>query len=221
VQCASNLRQVGIAMLQYLNANHGVYPTCAAGTTDNPWLPPALRSPPDTQPLSDEADYLYWQPGRNIDDSVLAKYIGLRGEGLKSIFRCPSDPWEARTAGYSAPFQYSYTMNWNINCKQVGIGYTKGQVKVRRPSEKFLMLDEDKPNDGCLSPGSYYPPPAYPRTDGLAVRHNGKGNALFMDYHVELVPPYVYDVSNWGTPPSGALNYRYDPRNIDYWIPWQ
>src|SRR6059036_3076775 len=54
-KCLSNLRQLGLAMVQYAGDNKGAFPN-SANSTQKPW------------------DWVHWQAGRNLDDSALVKY---------------------------------------------------------------------------------------------------------------------------------------------------
>src|ERR1700683_5362051 len=69
VQCLSNLRQLGIAILMYTNENAGMLPRSAP--TDFNYSQP-----------EDPADWVYWQqfpttqPNRNLSDSPITKFLG-------------------------------------------------------------------------------------------------------------------------------------------------
>lgn len=103
VQCQSNLRQLGYAMIQYSNANKGYAP---------------FTSWNDGSQLRPE-DWLWWQATRvaRIEESSIRPYIGFTKDKL-DIFRCPSDDFlTARPKQNSAvcgPYMFSYVMNWWI-----------------------------------------------------------------------------------------------------------
>jgi len=87
IKCASNLRQIGLALTGYMNENGGRFPAAAQGG--------ALRS----------HDFFHWQDGRNKDESALAGYFG---RPLNPVhFICPSDDVEVHASAY----KYSYVMN--------------------------------------------------------------------------------------------------------------
>src|SRR5258708_38507799 len=55
VQCMSNMRQLAMAFKMYIDANKGKYPR------------PAVNVLPE--------DWIYWSPGRNLDDGRIAPYL--------------------------------------------------------------------------------------------------------------------------------------------------
>src|SRR5262245_30854056 len=69
ISCASNLRQLGTAMVMYLNDN-------------KQWFPqPGVGAEPE--------DWIYWHPGRNKDQGRLVKYLGQKFS--EKNYRCVSD----------------------------------------------------------------------------------------------------------------------------------
>ena len=99
----NNVKQLYTATLLYCNDNGGWFPT-QAGPADG------------ISYVEMESDFIFWQLDRNIDDSALAKYLGISGEKLKSVFRCPSDSYEGRKtfpgiAPGQGPYLYSYAQN--------------------------------------------------------------------------------------------------------------
>lgn len=103
VACLNNVKQLYTATLLYCNDNGGWFPT-QAGPADG------------ISYVEMESDFIFWQLDRNIDDSALAKYLGISGEKLKSVFRCPSDSYEGRKtfpgiAPGQGPYLYSYAQN--------------------------------------------------------------------------------------------------------------
>ena len=202
VQCQSNLRQLGYAMIQYSNANKGYAP---------------FTSWNDGTQLFAE-DWLWWQATRadRIEESSLRPYIGFTKDKL-DVFRCPSDDFSAprpiQNSAVCGPYLFSYVMNWWI-----AGGGTNAELKtapsdvkichklsqVRRSSEVILMYEEDLStiDDGQ---GVIWAPDR--GANLLALRHDltkkrvpdvvsaanpfpngdGKGNVLFVDAHVDYV----------------------------------
>lgn len=170
VQCMSNLRQLGNAMMLYAAANDGYLPATARNTMDTSGLFSGAYPP---------FDWLFWQPNRTpnygsqeIMHSALAQYLQLNYSGQDfsqnspalSVLRCPSDEYLTRTgSGMSSgtPYPFSYVMNWLIagdsSLTQANNGYQgtvpslcTTLVKVTNASQKVLMYEEDPGsiNDG-------------------------------------------------------------------------
>ncbi|MGA2498924.1 MAG: prepilin-type N-terminal cleavage/methylation domain-containing protein [Tepidisphaeraceae bacterium] len=181
VACLSNLRQLGIALASYNADNKGWFPHCAAGQMPEDWV--------------------YWQPGRNLDDGRLVKYMGKKLNPKNYI--CPSDNTaESRPSGV---YQYSYSINYLITGYYTSAGpnqpYTYMETphkntQILSPSQKMLMVDESSStiDDACWAPDHYM-------SDGhnlISNRHDksaerstdpnyGRGNVLFADLHADFV----------------------------------
>jgi prepilin-type processing-associated H-X9-DG protein/prepilin-type N-terminal cleavage/methylation domain-containing protein len=195
--CASNLRQLGIALSMYATDNKQYAPRPASGGYG---------------PYYD--DFIYWQsnPPRSINSSALAKYLGVRlptGTGalssptassfapadkLEKIFRCPADTEAAtrpqrETGRTYGGYHYSYTMNYWFAINPSDLTDQTGNsrfklTQVKRPSEKMIMGEEQYPNDGRWLVRPQGDPG---HDDDLALRHGGKGYVLFCDFHVEPI----------------------------------
>jgi len=205
VKCMANLRQLGTAMIMYVNSNKG-------------FLPINARNSPQTPPFPNE-DFIWWQSQRikQVDQSSLAPYIGFTPTNL-SMMRCPSDDFELRIQknGPDGLYKFSYVMNWMISSfdKIHGWGTNVDQFQFRLcqkitqvigSSDKILMYEEDQATvddgNGELwdGPGQF--------VNLLALRHDkaklkqkdessnslpipnadAKGNVLFCDGHVDYV----------------------------------
>jgi prepilin-type N-terminal cleavage/methylation domain-containing protein/prepilin-type processing-associated H-X9-DG protein len=200
VKCASNLKQLGMAMVMYTNDNKG-------------FLPFDSRNSPGAPPYPAE-DYVYWEADRfvNISDSGIARYLDFTRTNL-AVMRCPSDDFLRRARnnnGNNGPFTFSYVMNWmtcsgGTNVDQVAYILCKKLTQVKQTADKVFMYEEDPYtiDDGN---GVLYNGP----TNGvnlLSLRHDpnlkkvvdisngttrvpnalGKGNVLFCDTHVDYV----------------------------------
>lgn len=218
VKCAANLKQLGMAMIMYVNDNKG-------------WLPSDARNTPGAAPYPNE-DFIWWEADRiaMIDQSPIAKYLDLSPKNL-SVMRCPSDDFMLRAKQNGAangPYHFTYVMNYAISSipslkgpKDPNNPVTSGGTdflsrlpneilcqrmnQVLRTSEKILMFEEDlatiDDGNGVL----------YNGTNGvnlMSLRHDQKahvvadvsttslilpnpsarGNVLFCDSHVDFVP---------------------------------
>lgn len=193
VKCLSNLRQLGMAFMMYVGDNRGHFPSAA------PFEPfPGRPREPE--------DWLYWETGRDIDDSAIARYIGLKGDSLRATLRCPSDDWTLRASvSSSGPYLYSYDMNAMYDGTDTNLTITQ----VRHPAEKIFLVEEDERtiNDGYWAPGGWSGTNWEPGPDWLSIRHDHqrvlpdvvgpagspipnptrRGNAAFSDGHGEYV----------------------------------
>src|SRR5689334_13471399 len=199
--CLSNMRQIGMAFVLYLNDSKDFFPRPAVVVTKEDWI--------------------YWQPvspPRDPNDGRLVPYLG--GKFIPKLFRCPSDSeLNAHRNGY----KFSYTVNETI-CRHVNAlsgnpgkhgmnpgkaagdnspadsprtPYTLKRSQIVRPSEKIFMIDESSTtiDDGCWAPQNYSPSE---HLNVLSNRHNrgkedqddlnaGWGNVLFADMHAQNI----------------------------------
>jgi prepilin-type N-terminal cleavage/methylation domain-containing protein/prepilin-type processing-associated H-X9-DG protein len=182
VTCLSNMRQLGMAFMMYVQENKGRFPL--AGVENRP------------------EDWIYWNGGRNLNEGAIVRYHG--GQFSETLYTCPSDILENHQGGY----KYSYSVNWNI-CLYTpriatlsGLPYPPRITQIRRPHDKILMIDEswETIDDGTWAPENWF----NDRQNMLANRHDrqketarttdpnqalaaGRGNALFCDGHVDYI----------------------------------
>jgi prepilin-type N-terminal cleavage/methylation domain-containing protein/prepilin-type processing-associated H-X9-DG protein len=181
VQCLSNMRQLGMAFMMYVQENKGKFP--AAG----------VETRPD--------DWVYWNGGRNLKEGALVRYHG--GQWNDALYTCPSDIVD----NHRVPaYKFSYTVNWNICLYTPRIPLRKNYppkiTQIRSSARKILLIDEswETLDDGCWAPENWFSD----RQNMLANRHDrnrettnttdpaqalaaGKGNALFCDGHADFV----------------------------------
>ena len=198
VACLSNLRQLGIALIAYANANKGSFPA------------PAIAGCPFDE------DWLHWQPGRDLSEGSIIPYLGKDTK----VLVCPLGLGDGRSAN---AFPFSYSVNTYFTGKDLGSGgrpfnpYLSGYPcrigKVVNHSQKVLAIEEDPTgiNDGAWWPigtDNAVPPRRYSsisiRHDGSSPEHGGnpmssddvfnfrrfsfrKGNAVFADGHGEMI----------------------------------
>jgi prepilin-type N-terminal cleavage/methylation domain-containing protein len=202
VVCASNMRQVGMALLGYAQDYRGSLPLAAW------WDGPQAE------------DWIHWQSNRDMKQSALWQYLGKSDRVLKcplGILRPPDQ------------YQYSYALNRKIaGAGDPARGlhrwpeYACRLTKVVRPSQK-IMLVEPIPEtifDGMWDPnGIHIGPPGAPAMDKVSVRHYtdnenlripvqgglplGWTNTIAVDGH------YMY-IQRWKTLGGDYFDPRYD-----------
>jgi prepilin-type processing-associated H-X9-DG protein len=199
--CLSNMRQIGQALLIYSNENRGYMPRPASG---------GHGAYPD--------DFINWLQAPTytggvtypLDDSVLAKPLGIGGDKLKKIFRCPSDipsdrPPQSGRETYGT-FMFSYSLNdewspWKAdhvppsvpppnNLTSYGGTFNNTLTAPRKrlsmvvqAGEKICVVEDSNPDDGRWT--------HIPGPDDLGFRHAGQANVLYHDWHVGKVDPTI------------------------------
>lgn len=175
VQCQSNMRSIGQAIAAYALANEDALVTSqASGLIPSNWV--------------------FWQPGRNVNQSALAPYLQKEDDALRDLFRCPSQPLENQV-GFENGGRYPLTYTLNYTISQFPL---LRWIGIKNPSQKIIVYDENANADDDIF---YYGTDR----DTLAGRHgsassqvnntNGSGSTitlrrmgsvLFCDDHVEL-----------------------------------
>lgn len=188
VACLSNVKQLYNGFLIYCNDNKGWFPTCARAANST-----SFEQQPD--------DWIFWEANRNLNDSAIAKYLGLGGETLKRLLRCPADSFEGRKVALGilpgqGPCLYSYNMNESAAVNAIGSQYGRSKLSQwRAPSIKILLTESIGTNEPAWS----YSNPLN-RRHGTAISRNTKiemaiqASTAFMDGHATGVDDdYVID----------------------------
>lgn len=183
IACGSNMKQIATALLMYTNEYKGNFPSLAVSAPIRP------------------EDWIAWQPGRNPDESQIARYLGKKFS--PKVFICPSDDLQTHRGGASA-YRYSYTINYNITgWGWPGPAWSIAPVKVNKikdPASKILLIDEswETIDDGAWAPQHYNNSPGLGGANLLSNRHDrrgsekvtdrnaGRGNAIYSDFHYEF-----------------------------------
>ena len=205
--CLANLKQLGFAMIAYCTDNKGNFPRPATGTS-----------------LGE--DWLFWQSGRNLDDSRIVAYLG--GTFTPRLFQCPSD---TEISAHKNGFIYSYTVNETMCLAAQAIAGSGGHgahagipagdsstdpvspptiklVQVIHASDKIMIIDESATtiDDGCWAPENFS---TASTSNVLSARHNkgtenaaditsGRGNAVFADGHADFIDrSYAMNALYW------------------------
>jgi prepilin-type N-terminal cleavage/methylation domain-containing protein/prepilin-type processing-associated H-X9-DG protein len=171
ITCTSNIRQLGIAFMEYIQDNDETYPKSGQhyGT------PVCMGSPDGSWVLPEEINTSVagtCTPAQlPVPNGALFPYVK-----STKIFKCPSDK-------YAEDATLSYSMNSNLSAMLL--------VKIRAPAGCVLLVDES----GSLNNGNFLAPPSddtngYPNyTDLPTTRHNGMAMFAYADGHVKSSRP--------------------------------
>jgi prepilin-type N-terminal cleavage/methylation domain-containing protein/prepilin-type processing-associated H-X9-DG protein len=212
--CQNNLRQVGNALVIYLNHSRGLLPV----------------APRHVSPGTNDYDawYYYSQPGGggsggsrvsyfdNLAESPLGRILRLSPRDYRLLL-CPSDQSAATRRPPAYP--YSYVINRFFNGNAGGGGVIRRITECRSPATKVWLYEEDAAtvDDGN---GDLWTT-TWEFADLLALRHDERnrklpdgasaagipnaarrGNVLFADGHVDFVPRTVAHAKQHAVPRS-------------------
>jgi prepilin-type N-terminal cleavage/methylation domain-containing protein/prepilin-type processing-associated H-X9-DG protein len=191
-RCINNLKQIGTAMLLYMDSNNDTFPGPACQCSYHP------------------LDWIYWRTNTALYPPFERGPIAAAlGSANRSLFRCPLDRSDddrlAAVAGdENGPYLFSYSLTGygldngtNIGMSSFFEGpvgretpYLFKQYGIHNPSLKIMLAEEpgsnnanDNPsgsgpiNDGRWEPGS----------EPLTKRHGGGAVVTFADGHVQTV----------------------------------
>ncbi|MFT3788117.1 MAG: DUF1559 domain-containing protein [Tepidisphaeraceae bacterium] len=209
--CAKNMQQVGVALLQYMNANRGLMPS------------PGNATPRD-------ADALWWQPARiaEIGRNGLGPYLAIRPTTLKT-FRCPSDN-EANNRLGSGKYPLTYSINSNFGGD--GLQPVRRMNQVRTPAERIYVIEENGPTLNDASVDLWQRHGQWNLVGMLGLRHDpqnrktfpdastaaagivnprGKANVLFADFHVSYIERRDAHTKSRALPDPTAASFTGEP----------
>jgi prepilin-type N-terminal cleavage/methylation domain-containing protein/prepilin-type processing-associated H-X9-DG protein len=177
--CRSNLKQLSLAMLMYVDENQDTFPgTASKGAyvaMKEDWIFWNLTLRPSNDPALPPSYFT------NVQNSAIARYIG---NFTTNLFRCPADRnaptreamWRRNQLGGN-PYLYSYTFNNNVtgNLDNRGFASVYGDRVaplhfkssfVRQPSQKLMLVEENGSTnnvaafaaDAVVDDGRWVPP---------------------------------------------------------------
>jgi len=190
--CYSNLRQLTLGTMMYLDTYGGVFPACASRSTYGFAI----------------EDWIYWRlclPAYPVQNSLIVAHTG---SASSNLFRCPLDRDDRQRlletgppGSNPGPYMFSYSMtslglvglrSGGITSVRSGRWYPYKLAAVRNPATKLMIAEEQTvisgpeasdPNRNILNDGRYVP-----GGDVLSSRHNRRANVGFADGHAAVVP---------------------------------
>jgi prepilin-type N-terminal cleavage/methylation domain-containing protein/prepilin-type processing-associated H-X9-DG protein len=165
LSCLSNLRQIGTALVMYVNDNKGLLPVTP-------------------KKASTDFDAFWYQDTTRIGEigmHTVGKMLKLSKSNYRVLI-CPSDQSVAGRSLINYPFSYSFNIFFNGN-KTAAI---KKITECRNSSEKVWVYEEDAStiDDGNGELWST----SWGNVDLLAIRHDEKGKKMPDDASASGVP---------------------------------
>ena len=151
IKCINNIKQLGIAFLQYTSDYNGVMPSLSSTTVGHA---PDWCGSPWVGQLPKHEDGQLWRYTRNHE-----------------IYVCPTDfgiPVGVKGTGYYLPgFLLSYSVNFQLHLRNIDAS------TVGRASKVLFMIHEDRKviNDGYFAWGGHYDIPSKIHYDGTTVSY--------------------------------------------------
>lgn len=172
--CASNLKQLGLAFLQYRQDYDERFP--GAGQyqkwgNDGHWVKGRNDDDPSDAGMVSKLAFVATTPGVATSNKA-----DIRGGAIfpytksEQIYLCPSNR-DGQTKG----------LTYSMNCALAGAA----EAAIEEDTQTILLMDEDRANDGFIYTGAG-------ATDTLTSIHNDTGNLLFVDGHVKAYPFRVF-----------------------------
>lgn len=208
--CASNMKQLGMAFLQYVQDNNGRYP---GGGNYQQWAGGVNGSGLAT-PMTQNTGH--WMTGgpengspQNYSDKGLAENTGDKNGDTVTGFDYVSGKvampektglfqYVKSTAVYMCPSTEDAEekhLSYSMNCALTGVKDTK----IQAPTEIVLLVDEGK----SLNDGWFWATNKAGSTDILTTGHLNGGNLLFVDGHVKF---YSFEDFTLDAKPTGLAN---------------
>lgn len=206
VNCSSNLKQMGLALLMYTDT-HGLLPPAS--------LYDFTKPPGPSNPVR------YWfgdvlatigpngLPNVDLTTGALMPFM----ENQTAVQRCPDfDPamFTLRYSGATSGYGYNYTylgLGWNT----LGQPFSYPLAKFASTSRTIAFGDSARVNDWAYGPGQarleenvFLEPPSS-QFPTVHFRHAGLANMVFLDGHVEGLRPNRNPLASWWSPAGTTL----------------
>jgi prepilin-type N-terminal cleavage/methylation domain-containing protein/prepilin-type processing-associated H-X9-DG protein len=209
ISCMNNTKQLSLGMLMYVEDNKSEFPACGSRNTYGFHV----------------EDWIYWrnQAPYTLDKSPITAGLGRINTNM---FRCPMDRDNADRIAEGTPiYPYTYTVvSFGLNGSQnpgitsiIDTGGGKYPFKITSvmgPSHKIMITEEktthragdawELPDAGSVVNDGRFSVGGAPTTgvgngwggDDITIRHNKRGNVVFVDGHSEPVLPKFWQASD-------------------------
>jgi prepilin-type N-terminal cleavage/methylation domain-containing protein/prepilin-type processing-associated H-X9-DG protein len=218
ISCLNNTKQLSLGLLMYVDDNKSTFPACASRTTYGPQVEDWIywRLPPYTPTVGGIV--------MTLDKSPITAGLGRVNTNMFRCPMDKDD--SDRLVDGQPIYDYSYTiisygMNGSINpgittiVEGPGAAHPFTITSVKGPSHKIMVTEEKathKPTDAWETPDtgsivndgrfamSGAPAPGSPGNgwggDDITIRHNKRGNVVFVDGHCEPVLPKFWQAAD-------------------------
>ena len=204
IRCLSNIKQLDLGLLMYINDSQDCFPGAASRNTFG----------------FEVEDWIYWRIGPAFPNVTKSPIVAGTAVANSNLFRCPLDRDDSErileaTDG-QGPYLYSYTIT-SIDSGGVNHGMTTvidpttkaarrfKLASVKNPAMKIVIMEEQ----ATKKPGEAYDPTANVLNDGRyapgaggtgdapTIRHQKKCDVGFADGHVlSVLPAYARNITN-------------------------
>jgi prepilin-type processing-associated H-X9-DG protein len=185
ITCISNLRQIGQAMMIYLNQSKGLMPVAPMSGSRRSdfaawyYLDQTLPVPPNPIPGAPQDIF------NNIQNSPVGRILKLTNKNYK-VLVCPSDQLAPQRVPPQGKYPYSYTFNRMFNGSSAPPIGIKKITECRTSSEKVWIYEE---NDAQRDDGNGEAwTTNWANCDLLSIRHDQRGMNLPDDANASGVP---------------------------------
>jgi prepilin-type processing-associated H-X9-DG protein len=201
-KCLSNLKQIGYAMMMYVNDNQGMLPFDALATHH-------------------DEDFIWWQPANFKDLNIggLGPYLKVTSTNY-DVLLCPSDDVASHQRN-NPTYPFSYALNWmTTSDSNAPIQGQEGKLSaIRDTPNKVLMLEEDERTIDDGNASIWLTSGGWGSINLLAIRHDHtrhlpdnfvapiqsknidcRGNVLFCDGHAEYVSRRICHAKSYAVP---------------------